>query len=114
MITGHKTRNRVLGRTIVVVLVTAAFPASLLATPCYFIARFQSHLSPDLEDLDQAFVIDEGLISRTLLQPAASPCCSSDRHHITTKRSDYLALDWTYEVTFAGEPDRRGIVHRLW
>lgn len=100
MITGPKTRNRVLGRTIVAVLVTAAFSASLLATPRYFIARFQNHLSPHLEDLDQAFVIDDGLISRTLLQPAPSPCCSSDRHYITTKRSDYLALDWTYEITF--------------
>jgi len=100
MITGHKTRNRLLGRTIFVVLVTAVFTASLLAAPRYFIARFQNRLSPHLEDVDQAFVVGDGLIYRTLLQPTPSPCCSSDRHYITTKRFDYLSLDWTYEITF--------------
>lgn len=69
MITGKKTRNRVLGRTILVILVTAAYSASLLAAPRYFIARFQNRLSPHLEDLDQAFVVGDGLISSTFLQP---------------------------------------------
>lgn len=100
MFTGRKTRNRVLGRTILVVLLTAAYSGSLLAAPRYFIARFQNRLSPHLEDLDQAFVVGEGLIYRALLHPTPSPCCSSDRHYITTERSDYLSLDWTYEITF--------------
>jgi hypothetical protein len=100
MFTGRKTRNRVLGRTILVVLLTAAYSGSLLAAPRYFIARFQNRLSPHLEDLDQAFVVGEGLIYRTLLHPTPSPCCSSDRHYITTERSDYLSLDWTFEITF--------------
>ncbi len=100
MLTVRKTPDRMRGRTILVVLVTAVFSASLLAAPPYFVARSQNRLSPHLEDLDQAFVVAGGLISRTLLQPTPSPCCSSDRHYITTKRSDYLALDWTYEITF--------------
>jgi hypothetical protein len=90
----------VLGRTILVVLLTAAYSGSLLAAPRYFIARFQNRLSPHLEDLDQAFVVGEGLIYRTLLHPTPSLCCSSDRHYIATERSDYLSLDWTYEITF--------------
>jgi hypothetical protein len=75
-------------------------PASLRAASPYFIARSQHRLSPHLEDIDQAFAVGDGLIHRTLLQPTPTPCCSSDRHYITTRRSDYLWLDWTYEITF--------------
>jgi len=100
MITGHSPRNRVLGPTILVLLVITVYSASLLAAPQYFIAHFHNRLSPALEDLDQAFVVGDGLISRALLQPTPTPCCSSDRHYITTKRSDYQSLDWTSEITF--------------
>jgi hypothetical protein len=96
----RRARDPVLGRTILVVLIAAALSTPLLAAPRFFIARFHNHLSPQLQDADEAFVVGDGLIYRTLLQPTPSPCCSSDRHYITTERSDYLSLDWTYEITF--------------
>lgn len=108
MTTGRRARDPALGRTILVVLMAAALSTPLLAAPRFFIARFQNHLSPHLQDADQAFVVGGGLIRRVDEASGPAPCCQGTRHYIATERADYLSLDWTYEVTFhtpANAPD---------
>jgi hypothetical protein len=108
MTTGRRRRDRVLGRTTLVVLVAGALSVPLFAAPRFFIARFQNHLSPHLQDADEAFVVEGGLIRRIDVAPNPAPCCQGTRHYLRTERSDYLTLDWTYEITFnapANAPD---------
>jgi hypothetical protein len=52
-------------------------------------------------DLDGAFVVERGVVRRS----GDEGIYSEDRHYITTIRSDYLAFDWTYEVTFRSPSD---------
>ena len=83
----------------------AALSTPLLAAPRFFIARFQNHLSPQLQDADQAFLVGGGLIRRADEASGPAPCCQGTRHYIATDRADYLSLDWTYEVTFHAPAD---------
>jgi hypothetical protein len=52
-------------------------------------------------DLDGAFVVEHGVVRRS----GDEGIYSEDRHYITTARSDYLAFDWTYELTFRSPTD---------
>jgi hypothetical protein len=60
------------------------------------------HLKPrHFNDLDGAFVVERGVVRRS----GDEGIYSENRHYITTVRSDYLAFDWTYEVTFRSPTD---------
>ena len=52
-------------------------------------------------DLDGAFVVEHGVVRRS----GDEGIYSEDRRYVTTIRSDYLAFDWTYEVTFRSPTD---------
>lgn len=61
-------------------------------------------LKADLHDADGAFVVSREGVRRRGNEPAGS----AQRHYITSDFSDYLASDWTFEVTFqtsANAPD---------
>jgi hypothetical protein len=60
------------------------------------------HLKPKhFNDLDGAFIVEDGVVRRS----GDEGIYSEDRHYVTTVRSDYLAFDWTYEVTFRSQTD---------
>ena len=71
MTIGRRARDPVLGRSILVVLIAAALSTPLLAAPRYLIARFQNHLSPHLQDADEAFVVGDSAVLP--VPPAADP-----------------------------------------
>ena len=68
-------------------------PHALPHSANFFIARFQHHLGPFLQDPDDAFVVEDGWVHRIGGVP-------NDRHYISTVRTGYQFVDWTYEVTF--------------
>ena len=86
--------NLRLRRIVWVVLLAGGLSATLLAAPRFFTTNFQHHLAPHLQDADAAFVVGGGFAH---LRVGGEP---NVRHYITTERSDYVSLDWTYEITF--------------
>ena len=78
--------------TILVVLMAAALSTPLLAAPRFFIARFQNHLSPHLQDADQAFVVGDGLIRP---YDRHRPALAVPRTGTTSPRSEPITCRWT-------------------
>jgi hypothetical protein len=93
-----RTRRPLLSKVVFIALLAGLLIQSLSAASLYFVARFRSsHLSVRLEDPNHAFALLKGGIHRT------GP--TDHRYYITTARSDYLAADWTYEITFRTPPN---------
>jgi hypothetical protein len=81
-----------------VVLLAGGLSTTLVAAPRFFTTDFKHHLTPHLQDLDEAFVVGDGFAHLRGGEPNV-------RHYITTARSDYLSSDWTYEITVQTPPN---------
>jgi hypothetical protein len=84
------------------VLAIVAVAAALLpfapasAQSAYFVERFMgAKLGAHLVDADGQFDLRKGYVERSGNEASAS----TNRHYITTVHADYIARDWTYDIT---------------
>ena len=94
-----KTNRRFLpALTVAAVAATLLLPPLVAASP-FFVTRLQGpKLSMHLQDADRAWVFGPLGIQRTFSDRIEY--AHGERHYLRTLRGDYLATDWSYEVTF--------------
>jgi hypothetical protein len=76
-------------------------PGALLMCAVALASAESLNILDNFNDLDGAFVVERGVARRS----GDEGIYSENRHYITTTRSDYLAFNWTYEVTFRSPTD---------